>query len=194
MTYRRHFITRCTIDSAVLTRTRLQAWADDTSKISQNVQKFQNYGTSLLYLESPWKMHSNKYKHPWYWSVKSWNSLWNFRIWRIQTNFCAWWNHCRMLSANPLSMVYVTELCSSLFQFSFFINQYLRWPTSVNNVLFLACVCVCYSNMNSHNSFIVLNSRWKIVLVQVIFIFFIIMRNLVVGTGWFRIVKYQQDL
>ena len=33
------------------------------SKMSQNVHKFQNYWISTLYLESPWKMHSNKYKH-----------------------------------------------------------------------------------------------------------------------------------
>ena len=40
-----------------------QAWADDDKK---NVQKCQHSGNWWLYLESPWEMHSNKYKHACY--------------------------------------------------------------------------------------------------------------------------------
>ena len=39
----------------------------------QNVQKCQNCRISWPYLESPWKMHSNKYKHAWYWFRNVWN-------------------------------------------------------------------------------------------------------------------------
>ena len=46
------FIPTCT-----LTLSMRQAWADDSSKMSQH---FQKYPISLLYLDSPWKMHSNK--------------------------------------------------------------------------------------------------------------------------------------
>ena len=42
------------------------------------------YWISLLYLESPWKLHSNKYKHAWYWFSKSWNRLW---IWELVENW-----------------------------------------------------------------------------------------------------------
>ena len=42
--------------------------------MSQNVQKCQNYRIWWVYLESPWEMHLNKYKHAWYW----FRNLWNF--------------------------------------------------------------------------------------------------------------------
>ena len=34
-----------------------QTSADDRSKNSQNIQKWQHFGISWLYLESPWEMH-----------------------------------------------------------------------------------------------------------------------------------------
>ena len=50
-----------------------QAWADDSSKMSQNCQKCQNCGISWQYLASSWEIHSNKYKHAWFWFIDSWN-------------------------------------------------------------------------------------------------------------------------
>ena len=57
-------------------------------KISQNVQQFQNYGILLLHLESPWKMHSNKYKHAWYRGSNSQNRRWNWNVLWKQKAFC----------------------------------------------------------------------------------------------------------
>ena len=45
------------------------------TRVTQNSQ---TYWTSLVYLESAWKMHSNKYKHATFWFSNSWKSLWNF--------------------------------------------------------------------------------------------------------------------
>ena len=57
-----------------LSVTMRQAWADDMSKNSQNIiQKYQNVVISWPYLESPWNMHSNKYKHAWFGLINSWN-------------------------------------------------------------------------------------------------------------------------
>ena len=50
---------------------------------------FQKCGISWPYLESPWKMHSNKYQHAKYWFSNSWNNLWNFRIFRKRKQFCS---------------------------------------------------------------------------------------------------------
>ena len=36
------------------------------SQIQKNCKKYQNCWTSLPYLDSPWEMHSNEYKHAWY--------------------------------------------------------------------------------------------------------------------------------
>ena len=46
-------------------------------------QKCQDFWTSLLYLESPWEMHSNKYKHAWYW----FKNVWNFEHFEKQNDF-----------------------------------------------------------------------------------------------------------
>ena len=54
------------------------------------LKKCQNCRISLKYLESPWEMHSNKYKHVCYWfNNDSWNSFYNFRNFRKQTQFCS---------------------------------------------------------------------------------------------------------
>ena len=46
-------------------------------KFHKMSQKCKYNWISLLYLESPLKMHSNKYKHAWYryryWNLKTWN-------------------------------------------------------------------------------------------------------------------------
>ena len=57
----RHFITWIFAGS-----TKRQTWADDIYKISQNCSNILNSVISVLNLESPWKMHSNKYKHAYY--------------------------------------------------------------------------------------------------------------------------------
>ena len=51
------------------------------------VKKYKHSGIWWLYLVSPWKMHSNKYKHAWYWFSKLWNSLGRFIILREQKHF-----------------------------------------------------------------------------------------------------------
>ena len=78
----------CLFVHCTLTHTR-QSGADDKLKMSQKRQKLQDYGIWWLYLETPCGMHSNKYKHAWYWfrkCVKSWEfwetkrfcmNLWN---------------------------------------------------------------------------------------------------------------------
>ena len=43
---------------------------------SQFCKQTHNYGNSLLYLESPWKMNWNKYKHSLYWIGSLWNRHW----------------------------------------------------------------------------------------------------------------------
>ena len=43
--------------------TMRQTRADDRSEILLHFQKCQNQLISLLYSKSPWKLHSNKYKH-----------------------------------------------------------------------------------------------------------------------------------
>ena len=43
-----------------------QASADDKQNISQKFKKCHNFGISWSYLESPWEMHSNKYKYDWH--------------------------------------------------------------------------------------------------------------------------------
>ena len=48
------------------------AWADDTSTFSHNFQKKSEIW--WIYLESPWEMYSNKFKHAWYW----FRNLWTF--------------------------------------------------------------------------------------------------------------------
>ena len=53
------------------------------------VKKCRNCGISWPYLKPEWKMHSDKYKHAWYWFINSWNSHWNFRKVRKQTDFCS---------------------------------------------------------------------------------------------------------
>ena len=55
------------------------------TKFVKNVKivKFHNY------LEPQWKMHSKESKRAWYWFINSWNSRWNFRNVRKQTNFCS---------------------------------------------------------------------------------------------------------
>ena len=46
-----------------------QASADDWSKCNKFCKKHQNCGISWTYLERQWKMHSDKYKHAWYWFI-----------------------------------------------------------------------------------------------------------------------------
>ena len=48
-------------------------------------QKIQINWISLPYLESPQKMHSNKYKHAWYRFSKSWNRHW--KVWECINNY-----------------------------------------------------------------------------------------------------------
>ena len=44
-----------------------------TFHTTQNIQKLHHFGISWPFLESPSEMHSNKYKHAWYWFINSWN-------------------------------------------------------------------------------------------------------------------------
>ena len=55
---------------------RLQTTGQKCNKICE---KCQNCGISWPYLKPQWKLHSDKYKHAWYWFINSWNSCWNFR-------------------------------------------------------------------------------------------------------------------
>ena len=41
-------------------------------KVHKFCKKCQNSGISWPYLEPPREMHSNKYKHAWYWFINSW--------------------------------------------------------------------------------------------------------------------------
>ena len=66
-----------------------QAWADDKSKISQNCKNYQHFAIWWVYLDSPWEMHSNKYKHAWYWfrnllDLKNFEKQNNF-VWMVKT-------------------------------------------------------------------------------------------------------------
>ena len=63
---------------------RVQTTCQKSNKICK---KCQNCGISWPYLKSQWIMHSDKYKHAWYWVISSWNSRWNFRIVRKLKQF-----------------------------------------------------------------------------------------------------------
>ena len=49
-------------------------------------KKCQQFQTSWIYLESPWEMHSDRYKHARYWLIDSWNRSWK-RIWKGKKTF-----------------------------------------------------------------------------------------------------------
>ena len=63
--------------------------AGESRRQFKNVTKLSKMSTSWQYSESPWEIHSNKYKHARYWFSNSWNSRWNFRNVRKQTDFCS---------------------------------------------------------------------------------------------------------
>ena len=64
--------------------TTWQAWENDKLKTNHNCFICQNSGIESLYLESPWEMHSNKYKHAWYWFI----NVVNFENFEKQKRFC----------------------------------------------------------------------------------------------------------
>ena len=53
--------------------TKAKTNTSNSPQISQNCQKYQNSWIWWLYLEAPWEMHSNKYKHAWYRFINSLN-------------------------------------------------------------------------------------------------------------------------
>ena len=61
-----------------------QAWADDTSlKVHKMYKNFKIIELHYSFLDSPREMHSNNYKHAWYWFRNSWN----FENFEKQTDF-----------------------------------------------------------------------------------------------------------
>ena len=65
---------------------RLKTTGQHFNKICK---KCRNCGISWPYLIPQWKIYSDKYKHAWYWLINSWNSCWNFREVRKQTDCCS---------------------------------------------------------------------------------------------------------
>ena len=83
-----------------LTLIMRQALADDSHKMSQNGQKWPLFGISWPYLESPWEIHSNEYKHVWFWFIPSWNRRWNFEKIENANRLLLRKSNARVLSVN----------------------------------------------------------------------------------------------
>ena len=112
------------VDNSVLVLSMRQAWEDG----NHNFTTFSKMSTFWwLYLESPWEMHSIKYKHAWYWfrfcPVRLHTSHWTWKetpynsrtrpffLLRLFLNFAnsyqhfsTWWKNKMVVDHNLLSI------------------------------------------------------------------------------------------
>ena len=95
------------------------------------------------YLESPWGMHSNKYKHAWYWFRNVWNLEHFYMIFTNKTFVYGWWNQWKVYFV--INIISQYKLCwyqSIIFLLTYVPCRYLEKIATFCKIE-KHCGCVC---------------------------------------------------